>query len=235
MLKKTIYPVVLAILLSVVLTACSPFTRPQGIVPDMQPAESSVPVSNENSAIIEQLDNMIALGDPIPFTDNETGKSHEVRIQGSKVYSSLGEAKVAWEFVADYLINAGYVDSAGVVQGGRKLLVIDVEVIKLVNGVPNEYIKASEQLEWFSLSGALIIDNKGELAGSEMIGYVQPDASKLPDVKNLYVSNFPNVGDTYDCRLVYFVDDSMELSDMRMAFTNGEDAIVAAIAEQGGS
>ena len=231
MLRKTICPVVLAILLCVVLTACNPFGRPQGNVPDMQPVDASVPASNDNSAIIEQLDSMIALGDPIPFTDSETGKSHEVRIQGSKVYSGLGEAEVAWEFVADYLVTGSFVDSAGVVQGGRKLLVIDVEVIKLANGVPNEYIKTSEQLERFSLSGAIIIDDKGELVGSEIIGYVQPDASKLPGVKNLYFSNFPNVGDTYDCRLVYLVDDSIEPSDMRMTFSDGEEAIVAAIAE----
>lgn len=178
------------------------------------------------NAVLEAKESIIPIGTPITITESDIGKTHEVTITGAQVVDNLEYADIDSEFIAEC-----FLEDAKSPPNGQKLLVIDVQIKKISQGKPNEYTSDSEQLGDFSLSNWFIIGLKNETLNSEMIGFVQPEISRMPESKQLYFANIPNEGESIDCKLVYFVASSFDCKNAMFIQYDGKDAILAALAD----
>jgi len=227
LIRKSICFVLLMSILCILLTSCNPLSPGMQLVFDKAGAPSDTEASDVYiNAVKNAKGSVIPMGSPVVFTNSECGLSHEVRFVGVHVASDLKEAGIDSRFIAD-----NFVDDAESPPAGQDLLIIDVQITKVVQGTPNEYITDPEQLEEFSLSNGFILNSEFESCASEMIGFVQPEESRLPDENKIFFTNISNEGDTIDCQLVYLADSSVDYQATLFALYDGRTTTLAALAQ----
>ena len=223
--KKSLNVVLLACILCIILTSCNLLS------PGMQLAagragSTSETVSSDvyKNALEIAKKNVTPMGSPLVITNSDCGLSHEVKFVGVHVASNLKEAGIDTQFIADC-----FVGDAESPPTGKNLLIIDLQITKVVQGTPNDIITDPEQLEEFSISEGFILNSEYEPYSSELIGFVQPEKSRVSDKTRIFYTNIPNEGDSIDCQLVYLADSSVDYQAAFFALYDGKTATLAAL------
>ena len=164
MRSRMIWIMVLATVICTMLVGCRnmPYSN-NGTQPEAheENAAKDSKGNNENSgskAIAENIESKLALGDPFRVTNSGTGESHEVVIHDAHLCSSLSEADIDSQYIAEVVFEAGLLDNQNAVQEGNRLLVLDVSILKIANGSLAGDTADSMQLKSFSLSGACFMN-----------------------------------------------------------------------------